>query len=357
LVWWAVLPAGAQAAVDPQAREYAFALYGVYQQSSYSGDWNPFFQACSRDPVMTRKSFISTLLYAAEQVNTSPVDAQNAILFANALAQTLGQIGDPAPSAIMQAIAAGYPQDQLLQMVSAYATPLYPQFTAVQPGVSPSTTPATAPKEYDPATFKYGDNPERVSQLPPAVWALLKPIYTKIARIDMAISFSNPELSIQELDGFAQVAKSARATAMGMGAVDNAASRATFAEFVAVADAPKLVILTELGLHSEFDTRLEATLANEKDTNKHAGLLLAGAGQALQRGDKARARQLMARIRPIVGNSYVPPALEYGMRTTEYRIARLEGPAPTLAQVSREFEKAWAAVEKFRPFLIVADDQ
>lgn len=355
----AVAPAWAQpqsqsGTLDPQAREYAFSLYGVYQQSQYTGNWNAFYTACAADATMTRKAFVSTLLYAAEQVNTNPVDAQNAILFADALATVIGEGGDSGPASIMQGIRAGYPQDQLLQMITAYATPLYPQYSAS----SGQGQENVFLENVDPATHKYGDDPARVAKLPPAVWALLKPIFTKIARIDMAISFANPQLAIQELDGFAEVAKAARADALKMGATDDAASRAKFQEFVAVADAPKLVILSEMGLSQEFDARLESVLANEVEPQKKAGLLLAGVGQALERGDIPRARQLMARIRPILKETkYVPPALEYGIRTAEFRLARQGRPAASLAQLASEFEKSWAAVKDFRPFKIVADDQ
>lgn len=368
LVCWlaisAALPVWAQsasAALDPQARDFAWSLFGVYQQAQYTGNWNAFYSACASDATMTRKAFVSTLMYAAEQVGINPADAQGAILFADALATVIGQSGDTAPAAIMQGIRAGYPQDQLTQMIAAYASSLYPQYAsrpADDPGTTTSPSGLKVSENTDPATFKYGDDPSRVAQLPPAAWALLKPIFTKIARIDMAISFSNPQLAIQELDSFADVAKAARADALRMGGSDDANSRAQFQQFLAVADAPKLVILSEIGLSSEFDARLESVMANEAEPQKRAGLLLAGVGQALERGDVDRARQLMGRIRPILKETgYVPPALEYGIRTAELRIARSGKPPASLAQTASEFEKCWAAVKNFRPFVIVADDQ
>ena len=50
LAWWLAamfcLPSVAQgqstADLDPQARQYALSLYGVYQQAQYSNNWNAF---------------------------------------------------------------------------------------------------------------------------------------------------------------------------------------------------------------------------------------------------------------------------------------------------------------------------
>ena len=363
LAFAGLMPAIAQSSVPPdqQALDYAMRLYGLYEQADNTGNWNAFYTACAADVVMTRKAYVAALGYADQVSTTDPEGAQEAIAFAEDLATLLAQSGDTGPATISQAIANGYSRDQVLQLLMAYRASLYAQYANAiqQPAntTSPSAGTSTTLPELDPATTRYGDDKSRVADLDPIFWALLKPIQIKAARVDLATSFANPRLAIQELDGFASVARRAYDDALRQGGTDSPSARAALEKLISLADAPKLVTLSEMGLSREFDAGLESVLKATDEPDKKAGTLLAGLGQALERGDDARARQLMARIRPaLAGAKHVPPALEYGIRTAEFRVAHLGKAAPTLPDLAAGLQKSWEAVRTFRPYVIVADD-
>lgn len=111
---------------DPAARDHAWTLYAVFLECSQSQDPANFIEAVERDPLMSKRAFVSALEYARENEHSNPDDARGAVIFCGWLAHYIGQIfNDPVPNEIIEGIKQNLPKDVLYKKTEDYARTLY----------------------------------------------------------------------------------------------------------------------------------------------------------------------------------------------------------------------------------------
>jgi hypothetical protein len=114
---------------DPQGRALAWQLFEANEAGESNGDYSQFERLFMSDPQLTRRAFVSAVEYATEVYQADMNAAGEALTFANGLAELIaGQLGDPAPSQLMQKLMRKDPS--VMSDLLAYATALYPGYAS-----------------------------------------------------------------------------------------------------------------------------------------------------------------------------------------------------------------------------------
>ena len=348
LLLWASAPGVlAQAEVDPVARQYATQLYPYYLQGVQAGNWAPFIQACSADPVMTKKMFITVLQYSGEQAQVNPAAAQDALGYSRVLAKFINDsFGDPGPLTILQGVDAGRPILELQRLTLKYALPLYPELQQAK------GSPAFAPINV--ATQKYGEYEVLPALMDDEDLALYRPLYQNFLKIQLTVSFALLDQGIQQVDEGTRLIQATKAKLNARSYVAPW-TESTLGFFQTGLDTYKLAIYSELGLLQAAEQKLPSVLDKPDVRNYRSGVLLACARTALAQGKTAAAADFLRRSREKL-QGFVAPPLEYALRTVDYQVRRQSGYEPSPREKVQEFEKAWKAFEGYRPFQRVHAD-
>jgi tetratricopeptide (TPR) repeat protein len=336
----------ALAQVDQVARGWAFQLYTVYQQGQQTGNWGPFLQSCAMDPVMTKKIFVTVLQYSGE-VSADPVAVRDTLQFARDLARFINDnLGDPQPAAIMRAVDAARPNEELAEMVLQYALGLYPELR--------QSSGSVVANQFHPASQKYGEKEVLPTLMEQRDLAVYRPLYKNFLAIQLTITFACLDQGIEQVDRGTRLIQEAKGT---IAARPQAAPWAfqVLDFFQSGLDIYRLSVASELGLLQQAEQQLPMVMDKPENRNWRSGLLLSCARTALAQGNASAAGDYLRRCRGKL-DTFVPPPLEYAIRTAEYQTRRLSGYRPDGREKLRDFKQAWQAFSGYRPFQLVHAD-
>lgn len=337
LIWGAIAgPSAAQR--DTEAANYALQLYPIYQHAARTGDWSPFLQACSIDPVMTRKMFLAAAEYSDRQAATDPVGSQETWRFATAIAEAISGFGDPGAMALVIAYNSGrYNREQIKEMALKYAEPLYPELARSK----------VAFNEFNLATQRYGEYDVDTGLMNAEDLNLFRPLYKAFANLQLTVTFASLDQGIEQVDIATRLIEElqgklrSRSTAPWMGEVLEVFRTGLLTY--------KTAIDCELGLLQKAEVMLPSLLDRPENLNWRAAALLSCARTAQAQGKTELASDYLKRARARL-QPFVPPPLEYALRTAEYEARLRAGYQPSPAETVREMKKAWQAFAGYRPF-------
>ncbi len=344
---------------DPEAHAHMWTLFNSYQSAQQSYDYSAYQQAVLSNPNITKRAFISTLEYAVTQAETNPEVGMTAFMFANTLAESIDEaFGDSTPKLIMQQLQQGSPN--LESTLTAYVTTLAgggpptntggpPTMTGGNSSVASNSAKKT-PDEY----IYYGDNKEKLSDLPPQLADLVKPFFTKLSRITLAMAFRHHSMTMQEIDSYPIVADAFKKKVVALGGNLDGEGGDMLRQMEATMTLAGLVTAAEMGLLQEFDEGVQPILAKDPQPNNHLSLYLMGFRVAYRQQQIAEAQRYMDKLHATERKGGdMAPVLLYGLRTAEYQLAKLKGNA---GDPGAAFDRAWAELSSYQPLTKMAHD-
>jgi CHAT domain-containing protein len=334
----------ALAQVDPAARAIAVEKFPLYQQAATSGNWDAFNAAFTVDPVMTRKVFLTAVLYSGEQMALDPAVCLEWYFYSRKLAELIeSRFSDSGAMAIILAVDSKRPYDHIGRMMVSYAVPLYPEMAAA----------AYVP--LDPATQKYGEFEFR-----PANWSAegreaSVPLFTVFRRLQLTQGYACLSEGIKQAELAKAVIKQHEDWLAEHGDPTNLQGTLSF--FQTSMDAFRAATLAELGLLSEATAQLPGLLGRQEDRSYRSGVLLSCARTALALGKTDQAASFLQQARTKVNQGFVPPPLHFALLTADYQLRRQTGYNPSASQRAKDFQATWRqAFEGYRPFERVQAD-
>lgn len=330
----------ALAQTDPAGRAHAFALYNAYSNQDEATFRSLFFG----DTNLTKRAFISSLIVASEYYQSgNSSGATEAALFAAVLAEAIAsEFNDPVPQQIMDQFQRG--DSQATESATAYAltlgiggddvaTTTTSQTAATNSGAS---TPSATSGVQQVFRF-YGEDKTTAADLPN--FDFLRSLFTKIARINLALTYSDPKLILQEIDTFPQVFQVYKEVLTG-----SPEGRAFAQSIETQVELAKLTTQGEMGLVSDFSSDALALAKTDYDVNNTLSIYLTGSRLAMRQGEFDRAERLLTLAEQTLAkpNSEASPIFGFATKTGRFQL-KMEraGVTPSASEVVSGFQSAW----------------
>lgn len=354
--WGLAGPACAQ--TDPQGLECAQKLKAFIEAKDSDG----FTKQVSSDPTLTVRAFLASIEKGLLALKAGDNEEGSEGFYLAALAAKGLELvnGDKEPNTILKAFekedpqalqkfldyAANYPGDykSSLQKVAAW---LQADF-------------ANRPQQAPPRDVEADYSRLRVAPgtLSPEYLAAIKPYLVGLQRIAITSAFAAPNLTIQELDRFAELSSKVEAEVKKLGPDDRAKFQKEFAYVKPRLSILKLRILAEVGLLGEFNTEIGPLLSSDTDLNDKLDLLYAGFRMAWRQQLWNAAQAYLDKMESFIQQDPdgVSPAFGYVLATGKVQLRWARGEEFSTAQWLDDFNEAWSHLQGYRPIVRVGDD-
>lgn len=183
---------------------------------------------------------------------------------------------------------------------------------------------------------------------------LAEPVVVHAARLILSAAFSDPQLTIQELDSLtAALAKFEKAV------VKWPSMSEQFASIYNVLELTRLATMAEFGLTDEFEEQILPTVAESKFADHKASSLITGFRSALEHGHQDQARRflnLALKLKSEDTAGDLDPVFRYaiGSLSTMLRVAGEE--TISKVELDRLFTQAWEPMKSYDPHEDLASD-
>lgn len=329
-----LLPSTAWAQTDPEGRALAEAIYEAMEL----GENQAALELFSADQALAARAYLSAIEYAFENLN-NPEEVSEAGIFARTLAEQIKMTwGDPTPLQISDYLVAEDPR--VGELFAQYAASYYPayansQVLAFLRGPSPST----------PAAGTGGPTTPDMSQ---ALSKATERFYIKSIRLLLAVSFSDLDLSLQELDTLEVLVQELVSVAEAEGLGDQLGGMTEVKNMMAVV---KLGIMVELGLLNEFDAQIGPALARLEDQHLKFESYLRGFRIALRQGETTLAAKYLQSAESLARSPSEPisPIHLFSLSTARFQLNVAQGQQVDDQAVLSAFNQAWDELSTYRP--------
>lgn len=332
--------------IDPQGLQHAFNLYEAWT----AGNNAQQIQLLTADPNLTKRAFAAGVFYMYEG-NVEQSEAFRVLNFLSQLANWINvNQSDQIPAEIVQNFNNG--GNDWLPAVSMYRQLLLTGGPSGGPvAAESSSSSSTAKSALDADRYNTAG---RATDLGPIAIELLRPLLTKVSRIQLAVAYSDPGLTIQELDTFPDVVRDYAKAGAQVGE--------STTELVELAERKteivNLVAQAELGLVKDFEAASSTLLKQEEDSLIRLNILLTGLRLAQNKQELDEIDDFLAKSSKELNQSElgVNPVVQYVLRTAKFRQKLDRGAQASKGQVAKEFAHAWDALASYKPLERLSHD-
>jgi CHAT domain-containing protein len=166
----------------------------------------------------------------------------------------------------------------------------------------------------------------------------------KTARLILAMAYSDPELTLQELGTYGDILD--RVDEVSEGSTESAT-----VEFRNLLEMVKLDTMAEVGLVSEFASQAKLLVPQAKDPNHKLAMLFAGFRMSLRQQQPDQALLYLQQARDIAQaeHSQVQPVSHFFIATAGVQQRMAAGESLNDSQIIKEFQSAWGHLKDYNP--------
>lgn len=331
---------------DPQGEQLA----GQLLEAHISQNPQMYRQLFFQNPQLTKRAFICAWVYAETQ-ELEWMELQSLKNFIATLAADINsQYQDPGPQQVVNMYLQGNPNYG--QALLSYAEQVYQGSATAQT----STSQPQSSGEQDPD--KYGTVTVRAKDFPPQIAEILRPFFTKLARLTLAIAYSDAELLLQEIDTYPVVAKQFEQAVVSGGGQVTGELREMLDENQRQVELAKIDSMAEFGLIQEFDARTAELVAREEMVSNKLAIAFTGFRMGLRQQQDDKAGQYLQVAKQLLASEpdKVTPVHRYIVKTEEFQYRLARGESPSVHDTLSAFQIAWGELSGYQPLQSITAD-
>lgn len=181
----------------------------------------------------------------------------------------------------------------------------------------------------------------------------LEPLTVRLARLMIATAYTDPQLTIQELDLMSPDVDRFMAALSGYPDMQKEMKKAFL-----VLDLVRLNTLAEFGLTSEFEEKIMPLLDQNDDPENRVYCLVVGFRSSLEHGHKEQARRFLQLAQKVATEQpeQIDPVYRYVVATLPAMLRVADGERLSKSERDRLFQAAWAPMQSYSPEVDLSSD-